>query len=188
MSFSSNLDNIYGVVKVRQPYYVGLPGIDVPFTVHPLDQTPSGKKAILFYSQADSCTYLISSNYPDYTSMANKGYANVGAAELYRGIYSNGKEIVIPLYAYGNDYEDSVREMVEKAQDGIWLVRKPDTAIGDEKAVSFEPSAYNEIPKWSSRPFGELLRRCFKDHIIDSPNHPVATEQFRQIKHSSNMW
>jgi hypothetical protein len=165
---------------IVKPIYVGLPRAGAAYTVHPTDQTFVDRRAYLFYSKEDTCTYVISPNYPGLSNLLQAGIYYLSESILYRGIYQDGTEFLIPLSSYGNNYERSLKKMLEDAQQGVWLVRKEDPPHG-ERLFNYEVTNLELNPNWSGLSFNQLLVRAFENQVIDSPTHP-ATAQFKQIR------
>lgn len=189
----SNINNILGQPIAEYNAipcaYVGLPGVGLPFTVHPTDKTAEDKRIYLFYSRQDRCTYAISPAYPNIKWLFDDKTADLSEAILYRGIYNTGVEFIIPLACYQNRYQLSVQAMLADARQGQWLVRNPDKKVSynpyDSAQFDYDISQHVGPPEWSNRPFDELIMSTFKHRIIDGPDHPVAREQFRSLRNKS---
>ena len=157
------------VVIPHNPYtYVGLPGINKPFAVHPVDQTDPGKYLSIYFNYHDKRNYVIDqSTYTDWQDLYERKLENLSRSVLYRGLYSNGVEFIIPVFLSDtNPISAYLLNLMEIAQKGAWLNR---IAAND---YSIDSNTYNAT--WSALTFEELLDKALSEYVIEDDQHPVV--------------
>ena len=146
--------------------YVGFPGIDKHFTVHPNDQTDANDFLIVYYNCADKRNYIISPDYPNLQELFDKKLENISRSVLYRAIYSSGVEFIIPIFLSDtNPMSAYLQSMMGIAQKGTWLNRISDK----DYSIDNNPCNVN----WSALTFDELFDKALSDYVIEDDQHPV---------------
>jgi hypothetical protein len=76
-----------------------------------------------------------------------------------------------PVEGRQNDWHDSAREAASIAMR-FWIRLNANMAAGRYDVLR----AIGELeePVWPPQSFAEILRIAFRDHIVDSPNHPLV--------------
>ncbi|MDO9139784.1 MAG: hypothetical protein U1E26_11735 [Coriobacteriia bacterium] len=154
--------------------YVGAPGENKPFTIHPDDQTDPNERIYLYYDRLSKRMHIFNpDSYEGIESLPKKKILGFTSSVLYRGIYIDGSELVVPVYDYAANTELSLSEVVEIAQSGEWMVRDSNNQYDIYKS--------NDKPKWSDNSFEDLLQIAFEGHVIESESHPLV-KNFRYLK------
>ncbi len=153
--------------------YVGAATENKPFTIHSTDQTAPGEQVYLYYDRVLKRTNIFDpSSYKGLENLHKKKVLGLTRSALYRGIYLDGNEFILPVHDYAANTALSLTDIVEIAQSGEWMVRNNN---------QYDIYSSNESPKWSDNSFEELLQIAFKGHIIENDQHPLV-KGFRYLK------
>ena len=173
MSFMNGMLGPVPRIKNQQPVIVGLPFENVPFCVHPIDNTPEECRVYLYYDGFDTASYCIDAQYVQQERLFDRGLKNLSSNILYRAVYENGKEFIIPVADYGDGFRDSLLKMVDESRSGDWMVRIPYPSQKKLFNYSISNNPYSQ-PRWSSLTFDKLLEKTFINHKIAHGSHVVA--------------
>ena len=148
----------------KQSTYVGLPGKGRTFTVHPTDQTDENRAAHLYYNKDNKRSYIIdASTYPDVEELYENLLEGLTSSVLYRAMYSDGNEFIIPIHDYANN--TVLNDIINLGKQATWFER-----INNEYRV--DHSAH--LATWSKLTFEQLLDQAFDGFVIDNEDHPLV--------------
>ena len=152
--------------------YVGAPGIGKPFSIHPTDQTDPDSRVNLYFNKGIKRMFILNaSTYPDIEHLYRKRLFGLTSSVLYRGIYLDGDEFLLPVHDYAANTPLSLNQVVVVGQSGEWLVREND---------QYDLFSSKKKPNWSDHSFEELFEMAFDGFVIDDEDHPLV-EKFRFV-------
>lgn len=173
MSFMNAMLGPVPRVKNQQPVIVGLPFEDSTFYVHPDDNTPEWGRVYLYYDNFDKANYYIDAEYAKQNELFERRLKGMSACILYRAVYENGKEFIIPVADYDDGFRESLLKMIAESRAGNWILRTP--YHSQKKSFSYCVSHNTYLqPAWSGLSFDGLLKKAFINHKITNNNHIVA--------------
>ena len=151
--------------EINKSTYVGLPGVGMTFTVHPNDQTNANSRACIYYNSANRRNYIIdSSTYSNYEELYENILENLTSSVLYRAMYSNGIEFIIPIHDYAG--KTVLNKTIEEAKKGNWFKRNTGNI--------YQIDGSDHMETWSTLTFNQLINQAFEGFVIDNEDHPLV--------------
>jgi hypothetical protein len=160
-----------GVKKLLTTVPVRKPGKQDWFRVHP-DPSYRLTPAAIIEMKEDRETYLV------VRAIAEELPGEFNAATLYTAINRKGVLHLWPVKLPGPDgkHNEWNRSAAEAAERGMnqWVRMTSNMSLGAYEI--FEPLGDISAPNWPDISFEEILKVAFRDHIVDSIDHPLVKQ------------